>query len=208
MGFDEHNGALYPFTLAQKLARITEPCSWYDADGDSPWGRPIVPTEMMSVLADKAGIHLPVRGPAVGLFIDLEVRYLDGPCLRGSAIPGRAHDRGSRAEQAGGVVLDRIDAHRRGHRRPHGARCCCTRAFSRPPTPAIRPPDPIHIRAMSHERYRCAHLSSLVFFGVDDADLGADVVEHLHRGDGGGERDHVALEMAVADACHGAWAAS
>lgn len=83
MGFDDHNGALYPFTLAQKLARITEPCSWYDADSDSPWGLPIVPTEMISVLAHKAGVHLPVRGPAVGLFIDLEVRYVDGPVFVG-----------------------------------------------------------------------------------------------------------------------------
>ncbi len=83
LGFDEHNGNLYPFTLADKLARITERSSWYDADGDSPWGRPIVPTEMLSVLAHKAGVALPVRGPAVGLFIDLEVRYVDGPVFVG-----------------------------------------------------------------------------------------------------------------------------
>jgi hypothetical protein len=29
---------------------------------------------MLSVLAHKGGVHLPVRGPSVGLFIDLEVR--------------------------------------------------------------------------------------------------------------------------------------
>ena len=81
MDLDSHNGALYPFTLAQKLDQITERSSWYD--GDSPWGGPIVPTEMISVLAHQAGAHFPVRGPAVGLFIDLEVRYVDGPVLVG-----------------------------------------------------------------------------------------------------------------------------
>lgn len=84
MGFDEHNGPLYPFTLAQKLDKITEPCNWYTSDtADNPWGAPIVPTEMLSVLAHKAGPHLPVRRPSVGLFIDLEVRYVDGPVFVG-----------------------------------------------------------------------------------------------------------------------------
>jgi hypothetical protein len=83
MGFDEHNGDLYPFTLRQKLERITERSSWYEEDGDSPWGRPIVPTEMISVLAHKSGGHFPVRGPAVGLFVDLEVRFVDGPVFVG-----------------------------------------------------------------------------------------------------------------------------
>jgi len=79
MGFDDHNGQLYPFTLAQKLAKITESSSWYRAAGDSPWGRPIVPTEMISVIAHQSNAHFPVRGPAIGLFIDLEVRFVDGP---------------------------------------------------------------------------------------------------------------------------------
>ena len=79
MGFDDHNGNLYPFTLADKLQRITECSSWYRANGDSPWGRPIVPTEMISVLAHRSGAEFPVRGPAVGLFVDLEVRFVDGP---------------------------------------------------------------------------------------------------------------------------------
>lgn len=79
MGFDDHNGNLYPFTLAQKLERITECSSWYLPDGDSPWGHPIVPTEMISVIAHRSNAHLPVRGPAIGLFIDLEVRFVDGP---------------------------------------------------------------------------------------------------------------------------------
>ena len=81
MTADSHNGPLYPFTLAQKLDRITERSSWYD--GDSPWSGPIVPTEMLSVLAHQAGAHFPVRGPAIGLFIDLEVRFVDGPVFVG-----------------------------------------------------------------------------------------------------------------------------
>jgi hypothetical protein len=83
MGFDDHNGALYPFTLAQKLERITERSSWYLPDGDSPWGHPIVPTEMISVIAHRSSAHFPVRGPAIGLFIDLEVRFVDGPVFVG-----------------------------------------------------------------------------------------------------------------------------
>ena len=89
MGFDDHNGNLYPFTLAQKLDRITECSSWYLPDGDSPWGRPVVPTEMISVIAHRSNVHLPVRGPAIGLFIDLEVRFVDGPVFVGR--PYRVH---------------------------------------------------------------------------------------------------------------------
>jgi hypothetical protein len=83
MRFDEHNGKLYPFTLAQKLEKITEPCPWYTSREESPWGEPIVPTEMISVLAHKRDGGFPTRGPAVGLFIDLEVRYVDGPVVVG-----------------------------------------------------------------------------------------------------------------------------
>jgi hypothetical protein len=74
MGFDEWNGNLYPFSLADKLRAITEPSPWYVPGQASPWGRAVVPTEMLSVLAHKVGHHLPVRGPSVGLFIDLEVK--------------------------------------------------------------------------------------------------------------------------------------
>jgi len=83
MGFNNNNGALYPFSLAEKLEQITERSSWYEPDGDSPWTASIVPTEMISVLAHQAGAHFPVRGPAVGLFINLEVRFVDGPVLVG-----------------------------------------------------------------------------------------------------------------------------
>ncbi len=76
------NGRLYPFSLARKLSVITEPSPWYDTD-DTPWGRPILPVEMFSVLAHKVGAGLKVRGPAVGLFIDLQVRAIDGPLFVG-----------------------------------------------------------------------------------------------------------------------------
>lgn len=81
MTYKEPNGDLYPFSLAQKLDHITESSPWYlpDRAADSPWGRAIVPTEMISVLAHKAGGAFAIRGPAIGLFIDLEIRMHAGP---------------------------------------------------------------------------------------------------------------------------------
>lgn len=75
------NGPAYPFSLDDKLAAITEPCDWYTSAGgaESPWGRAVVPMEMISVLANKAHRGFPVRGPALGLFLDLEIRLVDGP---------------------------------------------------------------------------------------------------------------------------------
>jgi len=79
------NGPLYPFSLDEKLARITEPNPWYTADGGwrSPWGRAVLPMEMISVLAHKVGVGWPLRTPALGLFLDLEVRLLNGPVFVG-----------------------------------------------------------------------------------------------------------------------------
>ena len=79
---DTPNGELYPFSLRQKLDAITEPSPWYEG-ADNPWGRPILPIEMASVLTEKVGNALPVRGPALGLFLDLEVRLLAGPLFVG-----------------------------------------------------------------------------------------------------------------------------
>jgi hypothetical protein len=85
MDAGQHMGALYPFSLADKLAAITEPSPWYADASASPWGRPIIPIEMISVLAQytsrEAGF--PVKGPAVGLFADLEIRLIDGPLFVG-----------------------------------------------------------------------------------------------------------------------------
>jgi len=81
MDHAERNGSGYPFSLDEKLAKITEPSPWYTSAGaaSSPWGREVVPMEMISVLANKSGRGFPVRGPALGLFLDLEIRLVDGP---------------------------------------------------------------------------------------------------------------------------------
>ena len=87
MDFDQHMGKLYPFSLVQKLAVITEPCRYYTQDGgaSSPWGRPIVPLEMISVLTQYTAYQarFPVRQPVVGLFANQEIRLLDGPLFVG-----------------------------------------------------------------------------------------------------------------------------
>jgi hypothetical protein len=82
---DDPNGPGYPFSLAEKLERITERHPWYTPEGgaSSPWGRPILPMEMISVLSNKAGARWPVRGPALGLFLDLEIRLVEGPVFVG-----------------------------------------------------------------------------------------------------------------------------
>jgi hypothetical protein len=75
-------GDSYPFTLADKLKVITEPCPWYTAEGaaGSPWGRPILPREMISVLLSSSGQpSLRGRGPAIGLFAGQEIRLIAGP---------------------------------------------------------------------------------------------------------------------------------
>ena len=81
MSHADGNGAGYPFSLEEKLAKITEPHPWYTIAGSasSPWGRAVVPMEMISVLANKSGRGFPVRGPALGLFLDLEIRLVNGP---------------------------------------------------------------------------------------------------------------------------------
>jgi hypothetical protein len=81
MSFTESNGHLYPFSLNDKLQMITEPSPWYASETatQSPWGRAVIPTEMVSVLAHKVGFAGKTRGPAVGLFIDLEIRVINGP---------------------------------------------------------------------------------------------------------------------------------
>lgn len=81
---DQHMGNLYPFSLNQKLERITENSPWY-SDNSSPWGRAIIPLEMVSVLAEYSSktAEFPVRQPAVGLFADQEIRMVDGPLFVG-----------------------------------------------------------------------------------------------------------------------------
>jgi hypothetical protein len=89
MDAEQNMGALYPFSLAQKLQAITEPSPWYSAEGaaSSPWKKAIIPVEMVSVLlnysSDAAGF--PVRRPVVGLFADQEIRMHSGPLFVGHA---------------------------------------------------------------------------------------------------------------------------
>jgi len=85
MDADQHMGALYPFSLSQKLAVITENSPWYFDAKASPWGRAVIPLEMVSVLAAysmaKAGFN--TKGPAIGLFADQEIRMIEGPLFVG-----------------------------------------------------------------------------------------------------------------------------
>jgi len=85
MAPDQRMGDLYPFSLNQKLTVITETSPWYHDASSSPWGRAIVPLEMVSVLAEysSALAGFPVKGPAVGLFADQEIRMIDGPLFVG-----------------------------------------------------------------------------------------------------------------------------
>jgi hypothetical protein len=83
MGFDDHMGDHYPFTLAHKLAVITEPNPWFTREhgASSPWGRPIIPFEMISVLlgtsVEQAGFR--ARQPSVGLFAGQQIKLVAGP---------------------------------------------------------------------------------------------------------------------------------
>lgn len=83
MDFDQNMGELYPFSLREKLAVIAETSPFYRAEGaaGNPWGRPIIPIEMISVLLQYRSKEdrLPVKGPAVGLFADQEIKLLNGP---------------------------------------------------------------------------------------------------------------------------------
>ena len=68
-----------PFSLDQKLAVITENSPWYSDASASPWGRAIVPLEMVSVLAEYSSA-------AAG--------FRQGPGGRPVRRPGNPHDRG------------------------------------------------------------------------------------------------------------------
>jgi len=85
MDFDQNMGDLYPFSLADKLKVITEACAYCRNGIDNPWGRPIIPMEMLSVLFQYRAKEdrLPIKGPAVGLFADQEIRLSRGPLFVG-----------------------------------------------------------------------------------------------------------------------------
>jgi hypothetical protein len=81
VGQDDHLGDLYPFTLRQKLQTITEHISYHQQDATTPWGGAIFPFEMMSVITNAFSKQAGFTGrqPALGLFIDLEVKMLGQP---------------------------------------------------------------------------------------------------------------------------------
>ena len=87
MEADQKMGNLYPFSLKQKLERITENSPWYADAAASPWGRAIIPLEMVSVLASYSSklADFPIKQPVIGLFADQEIRMIDGPLLVGEA---------------------------------------------------------------------------------------------------------------------------
>ena len=79
MAMDQHMGDMYPFSLAQKLQKITENHAYYGAD--NPWGKAVMPLEMISVLTQytsgESGFR--TKGPAVGLFAGQEIKIINGP---------------------------------------------------------------------------------------------------------------------------------
>ncbi len=77
---DQHMGNYYPFSLSQKLTRITEPSPLYEGENG------MIPFEMISVLAayhQPEANRFPTRGPAVGLYADQEIKLYGEP-LRAS----------------------------------------------------------------------------------------------------------------------------
>jgi hypothetical protein len=82
MDFDQNMGPMYPFSLNEKLAVITEQHPYYSS-GDNPWGKPVIPLEMISVLTQytSGNSGFRTRGPAVGLFAAQEIKLIKGPLL-------------------------------------------------------------------------------------------------------------------------------
>lgn len=80
MDFDQNMGQLYPFSLNEKLEIITESHPYYEND-DNPWGKPVIPLEMISVLTQytSGNTGFSSRGPAVGLFAGQEIKLIKGP---------------------------------------------------------------------------------------------------------------------------------
>lgn len=84
---DRALGDLYPFTLNQKLAQITEPSDWQQAGAQTPFGAAVIPLEMVSVLVHHVASDDPWVHPetTVDLFVDQEIHMIAGPLLVGQA---------------------------------------------------------------------------------------------------------------------------
>ena len=83
MDMDQRMGDMYPFSNKQKLEKITETHEFYE--GETPWGGPIIPLEMISVLTNyTSGLSgFRSRGPAIGLFASQQIKMIDGPLMIG-----------------------------------------------------------------------------------------------------------------------------
>ena len=83
MDMDQHMGDMYPFSNKQKLEKITEKHAFYE--GETPWGGPVIPLEMISVLTNYTSSlsGFRIRGPAIGLFASQQVKMIDGPLMIG-----------------------------------------------------------------------------------------------------------------------------
>lgn len=81
LGHDDIMGDLYPFSLRQKLTTITEPSPFYTPSGSNPWGKPIIPFEMVSVLLHHVAASDPWVGPqpTVDMFVDQQIHMVAGP---------------------------------------------------------------------------------------------------------------------------------
>jgi hypothetical protein len=79
MAMDQNMGAMYPFSLKEKLNKITEQHPYYT--DDNPWGRAVIPLEMISVLTQytSAQSGFRTKGPAIGLFAAQEIKMINGP---------------------------------------------------------------------------------------------------------------------------------
>jgi hypothetical protein len=86
MALNQTMGAVYPFSLAEKLDTITEMSDLY-VNGAGLFERAIIPFEMISVLSQYRDreFPIPVRGPSLGLFADQEIRLIKGPLFVGQA---------------------------------------------------------------------------------------------------------------------------
>tara|TARA_R110002124_G_scaffold101639_1_gene249275 strand:+ start:19109 stop:20065 length:957 start_codon:yes stop_codon:yes gene_type:complete len=83
INFDSPMGDLYPFTLRDKNANITEVSAYYEEGRKTPWGGPILPVEMISVLAHHRAFEDPwlPRKETIDLFVDQEIRIFAGPLM-------------------------------------------------------------------------------------------------------------------------------
>ena len=88
--FGSEIGPLFPYTLEQKNAIITEPHPWFErGGGGSPWGRAVLAPEMLNALCFHTSHNARFSGgghadpAAVGLFGACEVTIVDGPVSPG-----------------------------------------------------------------------------------------------------------------------------